>query len=1185
MNRRARINERKKLERAIAQLEAQWSTLGDEVVDTALVSLQGELAALGDQRDFPAHQRKQVTILFMDIVGSTRIVSHLDPEEARDIFDATLQNLAEPVVEHGGHVTRYMGDGFKAVFGAPKAREDDPERAVRAGLGILEVAQNLAPQLKKSCGVAGFQVRVGINTGIAALGGTTEAENTLMGSSINLAARLESAAPTGGLLISHDTYRLVRGVFDVQPLEPVSVKGFVEPVLAYRVLAAKQRTFRAPIRGVEGVETRMVGRESELRYLQDAFSTVIEKGQGRVITVCGEAGVGKSRLIWEFENWIDLHPQRVRYFLGRGRQETKTQPYGLLRDLFSFRFEIYDSDQAQVVQKKIEHGFGEILGLDEGGQLRVHFIGQLLGFDFNASPHLQGVLDDFQQMRDRGVVYLLEYFIGLAKKLPAVIFLEDLHWADDSSLNLVNRLEKRASQQRLLVVCLARPTLFERYPEWGEGQTYHTRLELHRLSELKSRELVLDILKYLDHIPTNLRELIISNGQGNPLYIEELIKMLIEHGVIVKGEEHWFVTPQRINNIEVPPTLIGVLQARLDSLPRAERTLLQQASVVGRVFWDRVLAYLNAQQGEDLGEAEIADLLTNLCGKEIIYRRGETSFVGALEYLFKHILLREATYESVIRRLRKTYHALAADWLIKHSGDRIREYAGLIADHLERAGDPKGALPYLQKAAEIALERYANPEAEIYFHRALAFAADDQQRAGFLDGLGKSLEGQSRPEEAVEVWQEGISLYKSLNDLEGVARLYAQVVYTEGWSSQGLGFARESLKLLEGAPDSIDLARLLHAAGRTYLFNGKGVEAKEICLQALAMAEQLECVEAQADTLATLGNFEDQPYDQAVSYHKEAIALAESHKLLRIAFRAHYNLGKFLQKPDEIRYHLNRAIEIACQRARIDEQVMAWSELLYHIIYSGELRQADEKFSRLEELVDDLPQENVAEKIYFRTSQADLLICQGEWAQARNLLTQIKNKYNESGLLLYTMVIHQCLAQLSLEENRFGKFNEWQEIEETLSRYIESSEPGLSFLALWLYLLAQVRVRQGRLEEARLLIQKLRQECAVQASQEYELIMTVAEGELAYAEGRWIEAIQHWQWRIDYHVRTQERWSEARSMLDLGEAYLKRNETGDREKARDIFLRAADMFAEMGAKVYADIACSLLDSVDQRGFP
>jgi ATP/maltotriose-dependent transcriptional regulator MalT len=239
----------------------------------------------------------------------------------------------------------------------------------------------------------------------------------------------------------------------------------------------------------------------------------------------------------------------------------------------------------------------------------------------------------------------------------------------------------------------------------------------------------------------------------------------------------------------------------------------------------------------------------------------------------------------------------------------------------------------------------------------------------------------------------------------------------------------------------------------------------------------------------------------------------------------------------------------------------------------------------LEMLMDDLPKENLVEKIYFRTSQADLLICQGEWAKARNLLTQIKNKYSESGLLLYTMVIYQCLAQLSLEENRFGKFNEWQEIEETLSRYIESSEPGLSFLPLWLYLLAQVRARQGRLEEARLLIQKLRQECAVQASQEHELIVTIAEGELAYAEGRWTEAIQHVQWRIDYHVRTEERWAEARSMLDLGEAYLKRNETGDKESARGIFLRLADMFAEMGAEVYADIALSRLESIDQGVFP
>ena len=308
------MDERQKLEEAIAHLEAQRATLGEVVVEAALTPLRQKLAEIEARGDFPEQQRKQVTILFSDIAGSTKIVSHLDPEEARDLFDAALRRLAEPIARHGGHVTRFMGDGFKAVFGSPQAREDDPERAVRAALGILEVARQLADELRATRNVQDFQVRVGVNTGLAALGGVTEAEDTLMGSPVNLAARLESAAPPGGTLISHDTYRHVRGVFDVQPLPPITAKGFEQPVPVYQVMRAKPRSFRTHPRGVEGVETRLVGRESELKLLQEARILAVDEGEGQVVTITGEAGVGKSRLLYEFENWLELQPFRVRYF-------------------------------------------------------------------------------------------------------------------------------------------------------------------------------------------------------------------------------------------------------------------------------------------------------------------------------------------------------------------------------------------------------------------------------------------------------------------------------------------------------------------------------------------------------------------------------------------------------------------------------------------------------------------------------------------------------------------------------------------------------------------------------------------------------------------------------------------------------------------------------------------------------
>ena len=438
-----------RLKHTIAEMEAQRQTLGVELIDHALLPLKQKLEELiqaqqaqSEQSPGKAQQqRKLVTLLFMDVVGSTSIAQHMDPEDVSEVFDTALKQLAQPVALHGGHVTRFMGDGLLAVFGAPTAREEDAEQAVRSGLAILELAGHLSQELRQRWAIQDFQVRVGINTGMVLLGGETEANDTLMGASVNLASRLESAAPRGGLLISHDTYRHIRGVFDVEPWEPILAKGFDEPVKAYRVLRARPRAFRMYTRGVEGVETLMVGRETELKHLQDALRNAIEDNEGQIITLTGEAGVGKSRLLYEFQNWIELlPPPPVRFFEGRANSETLHLPGGLLRDLFNTRFQIQEDDRVEVVRQKICQGFQEVFGFSPDGEGRAHLLGQWLGYDFSNSPHLKGVQNDPEQMRNRGRIYLSDYFKGVCKQSPAVIFLEDIHWADDSSLDALNWL-------------------------------------------------------------------------------------------------------------------------------------------------------------------------------------------------------------------------------------------------------------------------------------------------------------------------------------------------------------------------------------------------------------------------------------------------------------------------------------------------------------------------------------------------------------------------------------------------------------------------------------------------------------------------------------------------------------------------------------------------------------------------
>ena len=316
------------LKQTIADIESQRSILGDEVVEASLKPIRKKLADLEsgivssteDLFAIPERKRKLVTLLFLDVVGSTAMTKDLDPEDTLDMMDHAIKRLAEPIGTHAGRVTRYTGDGFKAIFGDPVSRENDPDQAIRAGLEILKLAKDISQEIEREWGVMDFKVRIGLDTGLAAIGGLTESEDTVMGEVVNLAVRIESAAPPGGLLISHNTYRHVRGVFNVEPQEPISAKGFPEPVPVYLVKEIKPRAFRVQTRGVEGVETRMVGRNDELRFLQDALMTAFEEGEGHVVTVSGEAGVGKSRLLYEFQNWLELLPssQPVRFYQGRG---------------------------------------------------------------------------------------------------------------------------------------------------------------------------------------------------------------------------------------------------------------------------------------------------------------------------------------------------------------------------------------------------------------------------------------------------------------------------------------------------------------------------------------------------------------------------------------------------------------------------------------------------------------------------------------------------------------------------------------------------------------------------------------------------------------------------------------------------------------------------------------------------
>ena len=777
------MSRRDLLQQTIAAISNQRILLGDAVVETTVAALHKQIETLdADVKQTPeqrAAQRKQITILFANVTGFTNVAQAIPDTNMLDIMNLLWQQLDKTITVQGGTIDKHIGDAVMGLFGVPITREDDPERAVRAALSMRAALSNFINELNAradystsrdaSADNGGFptlQMRIGINTGPVLLGGVgMRDEYTVIGDAVNVASRLERTAPAGGILISHDTYLLVRGVFETEPLGPVAIRGKSEPVQVYLVLGAKPRRTFLTGRGVEGIATQMVGRDKEMAFLQNGLKTAVTRGSGQVITIAGEAGVGKSRLIQEFNDWTLAQPQKIPVFKGQTDQRMKWQPYALIRNLLAAQFNIQDSDSSLLVEEKLVQGIRQLAAAPlKDAPVRARTIGQLVGLDLASGTQYLVAPTESPQVRDRAIGYLYDIFAQVAANAPAtLIILEDVHWADDASLRTLDHLIGICRHAPLLICCMARPSLFEKRTTWGppansveETAVPQTTLHLKPLTEAESRQLIADILRKLPHIPVDLYDLVIQKAEGNPFYVEEIIKVFIEDGLILTGKEEWHLQSMHLSNVRIPSTLTGVLQARLDRLSALERETLQRAAVIGRMFWDSAVIHMNQLAGEPLHASESIAALQALEKREMIFKRHTSIFTGIQTYYFKHAILREVTYESVLLRDRPIFHKQAADWLADQSGERIAEYARLIAEHYELAGEQAKAAELYEMAAARAQDM-SNPEGAIeYYGKALSLLSEQSHdtiwQLRLQKRLGNLLNMQARLVEAAQTF-------------------------------------------------------------------------------------------------------------------------------------------------------------------------------------------------------------------------------------------------------------------------------------------------------------------------------------------------------------------------------------------------------------------------------------------------
>lgn len=906
----------------IVTLNEQRRLLGDEVVATAVAVLRdllasGEaVAARPDANEAAVApstvQRKQATILFANVIGLTSLAADERETEWLEMVNQLWQRLGEIITTHGGIVDKYMGDVVMGVFGVPFARENDPERAIhcalalQAGLNdfIEDVRQWTRPRLRSQSSPAAqrpslsdLSLRIGINTGLVSLGEVgSDAEFTVIGDAVNVASRLEKFAPDSGVYISHDTYRLTGDLFQAEGLGRLQMKGRREPIPVYQIKGTRPRLFFPDEQGIEGVAAPMIGRDEEIGQLQRWLQSTARNGRGAMVIVSGEAGVGKSRLMREFNRWLERFPIKATIFRGRTEQRLQQVPNALLRDLFTTYFGIQDNDPAAFAEEKLVKGMASFMlpdgkqrsggageqrsrgaGVSQSPNLslstppplqeeeirwRAKAIGQLIGLDLAEYGLLAAAVQDTPQMRDRAFGYIADFLSAVTERSAvAVLFLEDIHWADKDSLDLLERLAALSSHKPLLIICLARPSLFERRPHWQQRKVernIHT-IPLTPLTEADSGRLVRRLLARLSDLPATLVELIVNAAGGNPYYVEELIKVLIEDGIIIPDAGGWQLRSGDLTRVRIPATLTGVLQSRLDRLPEVERVTLQRAAVVGREFWDTAVQHINRQTSRPYADEQITAALQALMRRDMVYRAPGSVFSGSTAYLFKHAVLREVAYESVLLRDRPTYHRAAGNWLAERSGERVAEYAAPIAAHYELAGQSTEAAEMYELAAMRADDQYNPQAATEYYKRALTLLASMPHNLDWQlrlqERLGRVLKRQGQLVEAANTFHAMHAAAEMEGNLPAQAQAeleLADIAGEQGDYAAMLASAlrAERLAWLVGADVSLHKALTLKATAER--LSGLLDEAVETANQSLELAAILDSAPAMSESLSQL---------------------------------------------------------------------------------------------------------------------------------------------------------------------------------------------------------------------------------------------------------------------------------------------------------------------------------------------
>jgi class 3 adenylate cyclase/tetratricopeptide (TPR) repeat protein len=841
-------------------------------------------AAFADAPRSSAEERKIVSVLFVDLVGFTAASEQADPEDVRARLRPYHARVKQEIERFGGTVEKFVGDAVMAVFGAPVSREDDAERAVNAALRILDALVELNvehPGLELS-------VRGAVNTGEAmvTLGARpAEGEGFVAGDVVNTAARLQQSAPVGGIVVGETTYRATKDLFEYEPLDAVAVKGKAESLPLWQAIAPRRR-FGVDVEPI--VRTPLIGRDDDLALLQSTYTRTLRDASVQLVTVTGEPGVGKTRLLAEFRKWVDDRPELVFWRQGRSLSYGEGITYWALGEMVKAQAGILESDTPEEAVAKLAVAVQEAA---EDASERDWL---------NASlAPLAGAGAALASEREESFTAWRRFIEGIASTRPLVLVFEDLHWADDALVAFVEHLVDWSSGVPLLVLCSARPELYERHPGWGGGKRNSNTISLSPLGADETARLLAALLQKAV-LPAETQRTLLERAGGNPLYAEEFVRMLSDRGVLTEQGE------LSDGDIPVPDNVQSLIAARLDTLAPDRKALLHDGAVVGKVFWAGAIASMG-DRDEDL----VRTGLHELARKELVRSTRTSSVSEQAEYSFWHLLVRDVAYSQIPRAERGRKHVAAAEWVESMAGERVTDHAELLAYHYEQA------LEFAKAAGDVSeTKRLEEPafrflglagdrarsldlqKATGYYSRALDFAPDDLQRARALLKFAE-VANVGDTEAVRDARQEAYELFLQHGDELGAGEALVGLswnAWLSGSAAEAERMLGEATELLERHPPGRELSLAYRRRAGQDMIRGRAAAALVSSQKSLDLAEELGIREDYTSVLQFRGvaRCEAGDVERGLADLREGLRLSLDEGFVRGAGIGYSNLGCFV---------------------------------------------------------------------------------------------------------------------------------------------------------------------------------------------------------------------------------------------------------------------------------------------------